>query len=488
MTMPATFPVYLFEEHSSTLPVWWQYRSNPRPAVYLDAHLDLQPISSDQLQALEHCDHLEQIKALGSPHHLNLANHYAYGIENFLYPASKLKLIDRLIWVAPRHLPRAYESSLLEYIQQMDGISFDELTGFQELAHGSIRGHLLGLDITICEFGNLDKLNIGNEYYLDIDIDYFVKVPDDQLWIDPAGVVEQVLDQLGAPVLATVSRAVISGHTPLSLRFIGDYVTAVLAQDKSGILHFQNLYRATILIDKGQTQQAIKLCQQNIDSRPDCAASHFILDRAMRPDDEDAWQLNSEHASELDSQYTFDLSREASGFPNRNRRLNNEQLSTLTTQLETLKFEATERALAEVAIGQLYAEAGMLKQAWQLMRKQNGDLASHSDLLLAIARGILASKEPQKAKPLLELASNTIRTRTSATLFLGDLAYRAGDAQQALKYYQRVSEYAPAWMAPLERQLYCFEKLGETAQFNEISELIEQRKQVLSRLIGDSPD
>jgi len=91
--MSTTFPIHLFEEHSSTLPVWWQYRAQPRTAVYLDAHLDLQQTAPDQLEALKHCESMEQIKELESPHHLNLSKKYAYGIENFLYPASKLKYI-----------------------------------------------------------------------------------------------------------------------------------------------------------------------------------------------------------------------------------------------------------------------------------------------------------------------------------------------------------------------------------------------------------
>lgn len=483
--MPATFPVHLFEEHSSTLPVWWQNRARRCTAVYLDAHLDLQKIGDGQLLALENCQSLEQFSALEAPHHLNLNERYAYGIENFLYPASELNLIDRLIWVVPPNIPRSYSAPLLEYIQQMDGISFEELSGFVEDSNGTLRGRLLELDITICEFTDLHTLDISQQYYLDIDIDYFVKVPDDTVWADPGRVVEQVIEQLGNPAIATISRAVTSGHTPLAHRYLGDYVAAILSQDKTATLHFQNLYQATKLIENGQLKQAIALCQQNIDSRPDCAASHFILERAKLQDNESPWQLNSVRATELDDQYAFDVCREASGFPNRHRSLNIEQLRMLTTQLEMLAIESTERALAEIATGLLYASAGMLKQAWQLLQKQSGELINHSDLLLAIARGILASNEPQKAKQLLELALKDIKTRTTATLFLGDLAFRAGDAQQALEYYQLASKYAPAWMLPLEQQLLCFEQLGETEELDKLSERIEERKLVFRQLTGE---
>lgn len=486
--MPATFPIHLFEEHSSTLPIWWQNRSRPHTAVYLDAHLDLQQISLEQLQALQRCQYLDQFKSLESPHHLNPASRYSYGIENFLYPASQLKLIDRLIWVAPPHIPTTYSPALLEYIQQMDGISFEELCGFVELDEGVLRGQLMGLDITICQFSDLHGLAIGEDYYLDIDIDYFVTVPDDRLWIDPASAILQVQDQLGAPLLATVSRAVNSGHTPINFRFIGDYVAAVLANDNSQIEHFQDLYRAITLIDEGQLEQAITLCRQIIDSSPGCAASQFTLGMAMSLAGKDAEFCNAAYAraTELDNHYAYDLARAASGFPNRNRKLTSEQLNALGRQLDMMESGSTEQAYAEVAIARLYADAGMLKESWLLLQKQTGDLANHGDLLLAIARGILASNEPYKARGLLELALDNIKTRTSATLHLGDLALNANDIDEALSHYQQVSDFAPAWIAPLERQLLCYKSLGEVEKYNEIDSLINHRKQVLSELTKSS--
>ncbi len=486
--MPATFPIHLFEEHSASLPIWWQNRASPCTAVYLDAHLDLQQISEEQLQSLKNCDSLDEFKALEAPHHLIQNTRYAYGIENFLYPASQLKLIDRLIWVVPPHIPRSYNATLLEYIQQMDGISFEELSGFVEVFEGVLRGQLLGLDITICEFHHLHKLNVSNHYYLDIDIDYFVKVPEDRLWVDPGQVVEQVLKQLGAPVIATVSRAVSSGHTPLSLRFVGDYVTAVIAGEKSESNHFHQLYLATLSIEKNQTEKAISLCQQAITTHADCAASHYLLGKAMNQADITGGESNIKHAMKLDDQYNYDLSREASSFPNRHRELHSDQLNLLATQLNTRTFESKERCFAEIAIGLLYAEHGMLKQAWELLQKQSGELADHCDLLMAIARGVLASNEPYKAKQLLELATKDIKTRTGATMLIGDLAFMAGNIKLADEFYLKTSGYAPAWMAPLERRLFCLERLDERDKLNTLKERIEQRKQVLSSLIIESRD
>ncbi|MGD2170862.1 MAG: hypothetical protein PVF80_02070, partial [Gammaproteobacteria bacterium] len=198
--------LYLLEEHSSTLPVWWEHRDTPATVVYLDAHLDLQPVSDAQVAALVACRSVDEVRALEAPDHLNPSSRYAFGIENFLYPAHRLGLINRLVWVSPPHVPRHYSPALIEYVQQMDGISFDELTGFRRLGRNALAGRLLGLEIVICDYDELESLDIGDDYRLDIDVDYFVEVPSDRLWIDPSEVIGTITAQLGLPDLVTVSR------------------------------------------------------------------------------------------------------------------------------------------------------------------------------------------------------------------------------------------------------------------------------------------
>ena len=482
--MSSTFPIHLFEEHSSTLPIWWQHRATPRVAIYLDAHLDLQQTDEEKIGTLARCQTLDQVQALEAPHHLNQANRYAFGIENFLYPASKLKLIERLVWVAPPHIPRSYSPALLDYVQQMSGISFEELTGFVAAGTDSLRGRLLGLDITICHYDDLANLDIGSNYFLDIDIDYFVEVPGDRLWIDPGKVVQYIIDQLGSPDVATISRAVSSGFTPLQYRFVGDYIYAVLRKDQEESLHYQRLYQSVRYIDLGDLDNALSICNKAIESQPDCAASYNLI--ALASNDVKQSVAMHAHVAELDKAYSFDLSREACGYPHRRRHLSNTQLRNLTTKLEKLEAESEQRVLAEVAMAQLYANAGMLKEAWQLLKKQTGDLANHGDLLLEIAGQILSSNKPQQARQLLDMARKYDKNRASATLYLGDLAFHAGDASQALIYYIETHELAPAWMLPLENQRLCYKVLGNTAQVDHINALIEHRKQVLSHLPGMS--
>jgi hypothetical protein len=475
------FPVHLFEEHSSTLPVWWQVRGPARTAVYLDAHLDLQQTSDQSLRALRQCRTLEQIKSLEAPHHLNPANRFAYGIENFLYPASRLGLIDRLVWVAPPHIPRAYSPSLLGYVEQMDGISFEELTGFVRVGERAIRGRLLGLDITICGFEELDRVGVGADYLLDVDCDYFIEVPGDRAWIDPQDVIPGIIDRLGEPVLATVSRAVSSGFTPLQFRFVGDYVAALLERDRPSIDHHYGLFRATRLLARDGAE-AGALCRKVLAARPTCAASYYLLSLCV--DDPSESKHLVRRAEQLDSGYTFDLSREACGFMHRRLRADAGQVQALCDLLERLPLDSAHLAPAEIAVGQLCAGMGRTSDALRFLGNQAGDYADHGDLALAIAHRISSGPEPGGAVPLLERARRCEKTRTGATLSLGDLALSAGNLRRAMQCFEDASARAPAWGLPLARLRLCAHALGDRASAQRIEAELRRRERVLSSLPG----
>ena len=371
------FPIHIAEEHSATLAIWWQHRASPKTAVYIDAHLDLQQISDAHIHQLKQCEHRDQLNALEAPHHLNQSDQYAYGIENFLHAAHELKLIDRLIWVVPPHIPRNYSQELLAYIQQMDGIGFEEMMRFQPVGENALRGTLLGLDITLCDYSALEHLALEQDYYLDIDIDYFVKVPEDQLWVDPAIVIQSIIKQLGPPTLASISLAVSSGFTPLSLRFIGDYIESILKQDTSEYQHFQQLINLHTSLAQNQYDQAVSLGQQLIESKPNCAASHFMLSKALSASNAPVEQtkIAQQRAAELDSAYIYNLSSEACGFPNRFKPLSINQLNTLVSRLNEL--DPADSQYTHIAVAQLLATHQHLNPAWQIAQNLSPNMQHH---------------------------------------------------------------------------------------------------------------
>src|SRR5687768_12616645 len=96
--------VLTFEEHSSVLAAWWRLPRRPRTLVYFDAHLDLQHLAAPRLRRLEECTTAQEIADLAKPHPLSPGQGYSYGVEDFLYPAHRLGLIERVVWVAPPHV------------------------------------------------------------------------------------------------------------------------------------------------------------------------------------------------------------------------------------------------------------------------------------------------------------------------------------------------------------------------------------------------
>src|SRR5262245_4353796 len=113
--------VLTFEEHSSVLEAWWRLPRRPRSLVYLDAHLDLQQLAPARLRRLRECTTAQQIAALRKPHHLYPDQGFSYSLEDFLYPAHRLGLIERIFWVAPPHVNTGYSQAAFERMQQMDG-------------------------------------------------------------------------------------------------------------------------------------------------------------------------------------------------------------------------------------------------------------------------------------------------------------------------------------------------------------------------------
>ena len=475
------FPIHLFEEHASTLPVWWADRGTPRTVVYLDAHLDLQRLAESQIEALQRCLTTDEIQALEAPSHLDQSSDYAYGIENFLYAAGRLGLIDRLICVTPPHIPRHYSESLLAYLQQMDGVSFEELTGFKEIRTGILRGRLLGLDITLCDYQQLGALELAGDYDLDIDIDYFVKVPEDRLWTDPGQVIHAILAQLGPPRIATVSRAVGSGFTPLPMRFIGDYIVAVLAETETSEKHYHQLYLALQALSEQRAEAARLETSRAVEARPACAASCFTHALVLEQLGDASAREFRQRAARIDEHYAFDLGRAASGFPNRRRALSAQQLQHLVSQLPGEPEQRHE--LDSVALARLYAAREQPGNALHLLRPHADRLSRYPDILLEIAVAVMKSDQADKATPLLEIACGSEKTRSMATLYLGDLALAQGDPLQALQAYRKVSEFAPAWLLPLEKQLECYRRLGDTQAQRRIGDRLAQRRQILAGLL-----
>ena len=435
------------------MPIWWQKHltdGSQSTVVYLDAHLDLQLISEDKIDHLKNAKNHEEICALETPNHLNPSSKYCFGIENFLYAAKQLNLIKRLIWVAPPHIPRTYEAALIDYMQQMDGIQFDELCSFRELECGALRGQLMGLDITICDYTQVGALNIDRDYVLDIDIDYFVHVPSDRLWIDPKKVLGSIAGQLGQPEIATVSRAVSSGFTPLSFRFLGDYLYSLMEGNQELSDYYQNLYQAYQLAASNDIESAAKQIDVLIQAHPNLAAAHYIKGLISQSVDDKKSSLAT--AAGLDAAYQFNFSRDCIGLLHRKKPLSTETLQSLARALQDNNIGACSQADAEIALAHVLAVSGNTEQAERLLARQKGDYQNHPDIRLSIAESCLSSGIGlQTNKAALNSVLQNDKNATMAHIYLGDIAQQQQNWREARFHYLSAHKRAPAWSTPLEK-------------------------------------
>lgn len=476
---------YLFEEQSSTLPVWWSRRDKPRTVICLDAHLDLQQTAPRAIQALLACTTVDEVSALEAPHHLNTSPDYAFAADNYLYAASRLGLIERLIWVAPPHVPRGYSADMIDYLQRIDGIGFDELTGFEETGANTMRGKLLGLDITICDYDRLGSLDLGNDYYLDIDIDYFIKVPEDRLWIEPAIVISKIVDQLGEPSLVTIARSVVSGYTPLAFRYIGDYIYSRFCRQSEQFEYYWRLSGAIRKLSRGKKKAGRQICETLAASQPDNAAAWYLLALTAKESAERNRLLDE--ASRRDEKYRPDLARDASGILHRRKPFEQKRLRQLSTALDKLELDPGERELSEIALARTLAAAGNMAEAEGLLLRQSGALADHDDVLLALAATQLEDRDRyHETWNMLVRICDGYRNVTTAHMYLGELESAAGNHEAALVHFRDAQMRAPASMAPLKALVVTYQQLLMQREYDQTKQEIVRREQRLRRLLtGD---
>jgi len=135
----------IFEEHSSALSRWFGTGLSHATVVTPDAHLDLQFVDESRISRLRACGSAREMSSLESPHPLSPDCSGSFGIKDFLYPASRLGLVRRVVWVAPPHVLQAGVSAALGSLQQMETVTLEELESFHRVAGGWIEGRLLGL-------------------------------------------------------------------------------------------------------------------------------------------------------------------------------------------------------------------------------------------------------------------------------------------------------------------------------------------------------
>lgn len=440
---------FIYEEHASVLALWWEMRAPASTLVSLDAHLDLQHISAERIAWLEGCQSVEQVRALQKEHFLLPDGRFGYGLENFLYPASRLGLIERLIWVAPQHVRTAPLVHAIRQLQQMDGVRPEDLYGFRTTGEGWLEGRILGLDVVVCDYRHLEHMALPANSLIDIDIDYFIAGPGDTVWIDPREVFEVINGLSLAPRFVTLSRSVDSGFTPLRFRFIADYLAALWEDRRDEQAHYARLFENEARLRAGGREAATAELRRELEHYPGCAATWHLL--GLAEGDDAAAAKYRERAGDLSRAYRQNVLRSACELRNCTRPAD---LSSALGLERSLALEAgpatTERGLAWAALGLIYCALGELPRAMDCYRRTSSALGEHPELALEIGKLLAGSGRPDQAETYLRVALLDDKSRTVARFFIAQTQIAKGHLVEAREHLMRAVEAALAWDEPID--------------------------------------
>jgi tetratricopeptide (TPR) repeat protein len=475
--------VHIFEEHSSVLPLWWQGRARPRTVIYLDAHLDLQHIGAERIARLQGCRTVEQVRALEKPHFLLSDDGSSYSLEDFLYPASRLGLVERLIWVAPPHVRAAYSGRAIGQLQQMDGVRPEDLYGFKRNNRGWIEGRILGLDMVVCDYRQLEHIALPKDSLIDIDIDYFITVPGDKAWVDPREVFE-VLDRLPiAPEFVTLSRSVDSGFTPLHFRFIADYLAALWEGRRAEQAHYTRLFEHEARLRAGGRQAVSFDLRSELESFQDCAATWYLLGLA-ETDAAEAARCRV-RAAELSGSHQQNALRSACELRNRSMPVDMSYVLGLERRLTAESgTDNTELGLAWVAVGFIHCHFRELSRAMDCYRRASALLGEHPEFAMEIGNLLAGAGRLDEAEIFLEVALRDDKPRTGAHFLLSQIHAAKGHLNEAREHLLSASEAAPAWHELAGKLAQLHARLGDDAEAKACRERCDAQRMQAERLFS----
>ncbi|MCM2371154.1 tetratricopeptide repeat protein [Aporhodopirellula aestuarii] len=437
---------FLFEEHAAVLPHWFGRGLRGRTVICFDAHLDVQGISDGRLAHLLSCESADNVLARMKPHHLipdqpaSATRPFGFGIEDFLFAASRLGIIDRLIWVAPPYIPIFDMESAVQQLQQTDGVTLSDLASLtvrRDVNNSlcAVEGSLLGIDLTVCHREALPLLELPRDSLVDVDIDYFVDLPSEEVAVSPASVVADLMSLDLDFTEVTISRSVHSGYTPVQHSEIAEQLAR----------HFAG-----------------------VDACPLETQSHPVDDREnLAPE-------------------ARELLRRACEFPARGLEIGAQQIHAMECEKEALGVFDVQRGLIEAAIGILWGHVGELASAVRCYHAARGVFDGHPELALEIARLCLETGQSESARAFLLDALRDDKTSAAAHFYLGVLAIAAAHStgsvacmDEAAKHLQIAHDRTPAWDEVLERLVYVHTQRGD----HQSAELFHARRVALAEAV-----
>lgn len=221
----------LFDDHFESFPFWREAGLSGLTCVHVDAHLDVSTdgFSQKALDGIAQARNRDELLAFRGNPKLPWGGFHC---GNYLYPALVDGTVTTLIWVVPSE-PMDGTSMLGSARQTIQGwvdMTLEEYSGLQSV-QGRVEGTLFGRRLVFCTAETMPSLTPpeSEKLVLDIDVDYFVRLKDDQMWQSPHDL-RQALGDL-KPLALTVATSCEGGYTPLSQRYLGQVCLDVFSHD-----------------------------------------------------------------------------------------------------------------------------------------------------------------------------------------------------------------------------------------------------------------
>ncbi len=456
----------IFPEHASVLPEWKRRNVTGVTLIYLDAHIDLQFVSKERVDALKKCSTADELAKFEKPHHMMPDIGYSYSIEDFLYPAYCLGIISHLIWVCPPMKDdRPRESKIQEIfqkLQMMEGVSLDDLGSFKQVGN-TITGKLLGLEVTICEYSDLAGMSLPEDSLIDIDIDYFIALPADEPWIDPQVVFASLKNLPLTSDLVTLTRSVSSGYTPLRYNFVADYLAALWQEDRLAAAHYSRLFNLDSQWRQGDRAAVIAGCLEEVRQFPECAATYYLL--SLAESQPELARQYARKAADLDPNYRDDILRSISELASRDLEFDPAKLAALEQQLMTSDVDRSTLALSHFILGLLHSKLGNLRDVFKHHQIYKKIFDRHPKLNLSLGNLLMQVGQPQRAIGFLRAALQDDLSACGAHRALGTIYVKQGDLQQACQHFLKVSEMMPAFSPPVNVLAKIYKQMGDEQNF-----------------------
>ena len=446
------------EEHSSQLHVWHQLGFNHATLIYLDAHLDLQHISESRITKLKNCSTTAEIASLEKPYHMVPDQGYSYSIEDFLYAAHHLEMIDRVIWVHPfgnNHNSNPMDT--IRMLQDQQGFGLDDFTSF-EIVNNYIEANLLGLNVTICGYQDLSKLTLSIENtFIDIDIDYFIALPQDRPWINPK-LIFQALKLLPIKYdTVTFTRSVTSGYMPLRYRFIADYLSSLWQEEQLLAEHYMKLLEFDAMIYAKNTQMAKQGFLGELANFPQCPTTYYFL--SLCETDVAIAEQYLKTAAKLSNAYSPSVLRSINAILSRDLKFDQHTLKSLESRLEIEHLSEDESQLTHFCLGLLYSSINNLEGSLKHYQTLKKEICPQ--LSLAIGNLSLQEGKESEAIPYLIKALEDESTEPEAHHLLGCVYFKEEEYDLALSNLLLAKDLIPSSKRVVKLLAQTYKQLGD---------------------------